>query len=325
MRWRAPASLPSRSTAGMSLAERALAQDAFRERARVLVSTDAGGEGINLQFAHVVVNWDLPWTPTKIEQRIGRVDRIGQPRPVKAYNLVRENSIDLRVLEVLERKLATILAELGSDKRGDVLESLSTRTERLYVDAILEPDALERSADDVTAAARDEVVSQASTLELIAPHTIEQAVRSDADIRDTVRRASEARSRMLGPDVPRSGAVDPLRELPEVAPGEPVPLLTAAGTSGWWGCFEVGNDQHQRTCFAVFAPDGGGLVRPDLADRCWSTLASAGTGETAEPPTPEQFDELLRLGRDHGYRAWESLASVGVPVLSLRLLVRVTA
>ena len=110
---------------GNSLAERALAQDAFRERARVLVSTDAGGEGINLQFAHVVVNWDLPWTPTKIEQRIGRVDRIGQPLPVRAYNLVRENSIDLRVLEVLERKLATILVELGSDKRGDVLESLS--------------------------------------------------------------------------------------------------------------------------------------------------------------------------------------------------------
>lgn len=310
---------------GMSLAERALAQDAFRDRARVLVSTDAGGEGINLQFAHVVVNWDLPWTPTKIEQRIGRVDRIGQPRPVKAYNLVRENSIDLRVLEVLERKLATILAELGSDKRGDVLESLSTRTERLYVDAILEPDALERSADDVTAAAREEVVSRAQTLELIAPQVIGRVVRSDADIRDTVRRASEARSRMLGTDVPRGAALDALRKLPEVAPGEPVPLLPGAGTSGWWGCFEVADAQHGRTCFAVFAPDGGGLIRPDIAERCWSTLASAGTRETAASPEPAQFEEFLGLGRDHGYRAWEKLGSGGVPVLALRLLVRVTA
>ena len=206
-----------------------------------------------------------------------------------------------------------------------MLESLSTRTERLYVDAILEPDALERSADDVTAAARDEVVSQAPTLELIAPQAIEQAVRSDADIRDTVRRASEARSRMLGTDVAGSGALDALRELPEVAPGEPVPLLPGAGTSGWWGCFEVADAQHRRTCFAVFAPDGGGLVRPDVAERCWSTLASAGTGETAAPPEPAQFDELLGLGRDHGYRAWEGLGSVGVPVLALRLLVRVTA
>lgn len=310
---------------GNSLAERAIAQDAFRERSRVLVSTDAGGEGINLQFAHVVVNWDLPWTPTKIEQRIGRVDRIGQPLPVKAYNLVRENSIDLRVLDVLERKLATILVELGSDKRGDVLESLSTRTERLYVDAILKPDALERSADDVTAAARDEVVSQAPTLELIAPHAIKQVVRSDADIRDSVRRASEARARMLGSDVPRGGALNALRELPEVAPGEPVPLLSDAGTSGWWGCFEVADNQHSRTCFAVFSPDGGGLVRPDIADRCWSVLAVEGTGETAGPPEPAEFDELLRLGRDHGYRAWAKLGSASVPVLTLRLLVRVTA
>ena len=309
---------------GMSLAERALAQDAFRERARILVSTDAGGEGINLQFAHVVVNWDLPWTPTKIEQRIGRVDRIGQAQPVKAFNLVRENSIDLRVLEVLERKLATILAELGSDKRGDVLESLSTRSERLYVEAILEPDALERSADGVTAATRDDVVSQAPMLELIAPHTIDRAVRSDAELRGMVHRASEARSRMFGADASRGGALDALRNLPEVAPGEPVPVLRGAGASGWWGCFEVADRDHRRTCFVLFAPDGGGLVRPDVAERCWSTLASTGTSETESPPELSHFAELLALGRDHGYRAWESLGSDGVPVLALRLLVRVT-
>jgi superfamily II DNA or RNA helicase len=310
---------------GMSLAERALAQAAFRERARILVSTDAGGEGINLQFAHIVVNWDLPWTPTKIEQRIGRADRIGQLHPVKAYNLVRENSIDLRVLEVLERKLATILAELGSDKRGDVLESLSSRSERLYVDAILEPDGLERSANDATTAARDEVVSQALTLELITPHINERSASSDADIRDTVRRASEARSRMRGTRIDRGGALDALRNLPEIAPGEPVPSLSGVGTSGWWGCFEVADAQHRRTCFAVFAPDGGGQVRPDLAERCWNTLASVGTSETASSPEPARFDAFLALGRDHGYHAWETLKSDGVPTLALRLLVRVTA
>ena len=61
----------------MSLSERALAQEAFSDRVQVLVSTDAGCEGVNLQFAHVVVNWDLPWSPSRLEQRIGRVDRIG--------------------------------------------------------------------------------------------------------------------------------------------------------------------------------------------------------------------------------------------------------
>lgn len=69
----------------MSLSERELAQEAFRERVQVLVSTDAGGEGINLQFAHVVVNWDLPWSPSRLEQRIGRVDRIGQTNTVRSW------------------------------------------------------------------------------------------------------------------------------------------------------------------------------------------------------------------------------------------------
>ena len=71
----------------------------------MLVSTDAGGEGINLQFAHVVVNWDLPWSPSRLEQRIGRVDRIGQTvNTVKAFNLVCEHSVEARVLDVLERE-----------------------------------------------------------------------------------------------------------------------------------------------------------------------------------------------------------------------------
>lgn len=81
----------------MGLAERALAQQAFRDHAQILVSTDAGGEGINLQFAHVVVNWDLPWSPSRLEQRIGRVDRIGQTHAVRAFNLVCEHSIEARV------------------------------------------------------------------------------------------------------------------------------------------------------------------------------------------------------------------------------------
>ena len=57
---------------------------AFAEKARILVSTDAGGEGLNLQFCHVIVNYDLPWNPMRIEQRIGRVDRIGQKHVVRA-------------------------------------------------------------------------------------------------------------------------------------------------------------------------------------------------------------------------------------------------
>ena len=306
-----------------SLAERAIAQDAFREQARVLVSTDAGGEGINLQFAHIVVNWDLPWTPTRIEQRIGRVDRIGQTHPVTAYNLVRENSIDARVLEVLERKLETILAELGSDKRADVLESLSKRTERLYVDAILAPDRFDSAADEVTNETRDDVVSQTGTLELLASEPSTRTHSLQPEVSSIISRAFEARHRILGDD--ESGVpLDALHELPSVVPGEPIPELAGMGTPGWWACFEVAG-RGRKTCFALFTPDAGGLVRPDLADQCWSVLATTGADVTGGAPDDTRLQELLQLGLDHGYREWERLGAAGVPFLALRLLVRVTA
>lgn len=105
----------------MDMEERKQAQDAFRTSHRVLVSTDAGGEGLNLQFAHVIINYDIPWNPMRLEQRIGRVDRIGQPKTVRAINFVFENSVEFRVREVLEQKLSVIFDEFGIDKTGDVL------------------------------------------------------------------------------------------------------------------------------------------------------------------------------------------------------------
>lgn len=108
---------------GMSVEERDRAQEAFTGEARVLVSTEAGGEGLNLQVAHLVVNFDIPWNPMRIEQRIGRVDRIGQTQPVRAFNLVLRDSVEDRVHDVLEVKLARILADFGVDKLSDVLDS----------------------------------------------------------------------------------------------------------------------------------------------------------------------------------------------------------
>ena len=107
----------------MSMDERRLAQKSFREKARTLISTDAGGEGLNLQFCHIVINYDLPWNPMRIEQRIGRVDRIGQDKIVRAINFVYENSVEDRVREVLENKLAVILNDIGIDKTDDILDS----------------------------------------------------------------------------------------------------------------------------------------------------------------------------------------------------------
>ncbi|WP_322488364.1 DEAD/DEAH box helicase [Chloroflexus sp.] len=135
----------------MNIAERKRIQDAFANNARILISTDAGGEGLNLQFCHVVINYDIPWNPMRLEQRIGRVDRIGQTHPVRAINFVFEDSVEHRVREVLEQKLAVILAEFGIDKTGDVLDSAQAGQifDDVYVEAILNPAVVEQKVDEV--------------------------------------------------------------------------------------------------------------------------------------------------------------------------------
>ncbi len=143
----------------MDMEERKQAQDAFRKSHRVLVSTDAGGEGLNLQFAHVIINYDIPWNPMRLEQRIGRVDRIGQPKTVQAINFVFENSVEFRVREVLEQKLSVIFEDFGIDKTGDVLDSAQAGElfEDVFASAILNPDGIETSVDHTVARIRDEI------------------------------------------------------------------------------------------------------------------------------------------------------------------------
>lgn len=101
----------------------------FAGEARALVSTDVGSEGRNLQFCHTIVNYDLPWNPMRIEQRVGRVHRIGQTEPVKILNLAARNTVEDYILEVLDSKInmfelvigeiGEILGNLGKDQEFD--------------------------------------------------------------------------------------------------------------------------------------------------------------------------------------------------------------
>ena len=135
----------------MNLEERQQAQRRFATDAQILISTDAGGEGLNLQFCHVIVNYDLPWNPMKIEQRIGRVDRIGQNHVVRAMNFALADTVELRVREVLEEKLARILEEFGVDKLADVLDSEDGGVpfEALFAQAMIAPEDAEQRAAGV--------------------------------------------------------------------------------------------------------------------------------------------------------------------------------
>jgi SNF2 family DNA or RNA helicase len=98
---------------GMSPQERKRAIDRFRSEARVLVSSQAGAEGLNVQFCSAVINFDLPWNPMIVEQRIGRVHRLGQTREVTVFNLSVKGTIEARILELLAHKLRLFTAVLG--------------------------------------------------------------------------------------------------------------------------------------------------------------------------------------------------------------------
>ncbi|MCG3212540.1 MAG: RNA polymerase-associated protein RapA [Anaerolineae bacterium] len=108
---------------GLDYKEREKQADFFRrvDGARVMVATDAAGEGINLQFCWLLVNYDIPWNPARLEQRMGRVHRYKQTEPVVLLNLVSKDTREGRVLKVLLDKLELIRKELGSDKVFDII------------------------------------------------------------------------------------------------------------------------------------------------------------------------------------------------------------
>jgi hypothetical protein len=292
----------------MGLAERALAQDAFRRAARVLVSTDAGAEGINLQFAHLVANYDMPWAPTVVEQRLGRVSRIGQQHSVRAFNLVMENSIDARVLEVLEAKLATIFAEFGSDARDDVLETTASTVQDIYAEALAGQDALRRAADELTEQTRADLREKADIRDLLRsdvfrPTTTGQRLRA---VLELARRAKAAMGETL------SDPLNALVDLPNMTPGEPVARISGP-TAGWWSCWEVRPDASgARTAFGLFTTDTG-RIRPDLADDVWDTLATSPQtlGTTTVPD--DTWQRLLDSGHSHAYTPCARLAAGATP------------
>ena len=134
---------------GMKLADRIGAEREFRGPAQFMVATEAAGEGINLQFCKVMINWDLPWNPNRLEQRMGRIHRYGQEYEVQVVNVVanttREGSVLVRLMEKLER----MRAQLGHDQVYDVVSSVldagQVRLDVLLRQAILN----RRSMDDI--------------------------------------------------------------------------------------------------------------------------------------------------------------------------------
>lgn len=143
---------------GMNVHQRKKAQEEFRTRAQICVATEAAGEGINLQFCHLMINYDMPWNPTRLEQRLGRIHRIGQKKKVYCYNFVATESetgepvIEGRILERLLQKLEQMKEALEGrvyDVIGEVLSINDVNLPQMIQEATFNPGRLEEKLDDL--------------------------------------------------------------------------------------------------------------------------------------------------------------------------------
>ncbi|MBB5173099.1 DEAD/DEAH box helicase [Texcoconibacillus texcoconensis] len=107
----------------------------FKNQAQVLIATEAGGEGINLQFCHHMINYDLPWNPMRIEQRIGRIHRLGQENDVTIYNFAIQNTVEDDILQLLYHKIGLFENVIG--RLDDILEKADSDFVEQHVSDIL--------------------------------------------------------------------------------------------------------------------------------------------------------------------------------------------
>ncbi len=120
---------------GMNAQQRKVAQEEFRTSAQICLATEAAGEGINLQFCHLMINYDMPWNPVRLEQRMGRIHRIGQKLDVYIFNFVSDDTVEGRILRRLLNKLDQMRAALG-DRVFDVI-GMVLRVNDIDLEAIL--------------------------------------------------------------------------------------------------------------------------------------------------------------------------------------------
>lgn len=132
---------------GFSMDKRRQQVQMFRDDCQIMLATDAGGESINLQFCNQMINYDIPWNPNKLEQRMGRIHRIGQKNEVFIFNLVakntREGSVMLRLLEKMEKMRTDLGSDLVYDFMGEVLEDEYDSLANLMQEAIVNREKLE--------------------------------------------------------------------------------------------------------------------------------------------------------------------------------------
>lgn len=313
----------------LSIDERNAVLAEFREKTNILISTDAGGEGLNLQFSDCIINYDLPWNPMKIEQRIGRVDRIGQQRDVEVYNFILADTVESRVKDVLEEKLSVILREIGIDKYSDVLDSETAGVNftDAYLNSISNPRNIEFSIRPVEEDLKTQVKNTLRFKELIREEkdlnslvgadtsfNIDDALRSmmawyESSVGnpvlplDTYSINDERIIKHLRKDLHQDTQANLLH----------VSIKDFTGEKGWfmlWHLSVAANGDGGKT-LAVFINDDG-ILRPLAGKRIWNALLDETKSISASEGSPVDALQLAALkdaAQEYAYDSFQEMCA----------------
>ena len=208
---------------GMRLVGRINAEKEFRGPAQFMVATEAAGEGINLQFCKVMINWDLPWNPNRLEQRMGRIHRYGQEYEVEVVNLVANTTREGSVLARLMDKLERMREQLGNDQVYDVVSSIldasQVKLDTLIREAILN----RRSIEDILLEL--EFVDNSASIAVARAALGEALATSNIDLSSIMGDERDSKERRLTPEFVERFFVDAFRYLNG--------RISSAGNSDW--------------------------------------------------------------------------------------------
>jgi len=180
---------------------RIFAEREFRESAQVLVATEAAGEGINLQFCWLMINYDIPWNPVRLEQRMGRIHRYGQEKDCLIFNFVSTNTREGRVLQKLFERIEAIEDDLDPKRTGKVFNVLgdvfpANQLEKMLRDMYAHNQVTEELI-------KQRIVEQVDLrrFEGITNSTLEGLAKRELNLSAIVGKSAEARERRLVPEV----------------------------------------------------------------------------------------------------------------------------
>jgi len=181
-------------------ASRIFAEREFRESAQVLVATEAAGEGINLQFCWLMINYDIPWNPVRLEQRMGRIHRYGQEKDCLIFNFVSTNTREGRVLQKLFERIEAIQDDLDPRRTGKIFNVLGDVFPSNQLEKMLRDMYARNQTEDIIKARIIEQVD-GSRFRAITESTLEGLAKRELNLSAIIGKSAEARERRLVPEV----------------------------------------------------------------------------------------------------------------------------